>query len=75
MYSFINEDSPFPSVVALLIELEAIFVKPKTLRSLKIFSGRIRLRISSKRRSHILGRDVLENSRQPFMIERKTDSI
>jgi hypothetical protein len=40
-------------------------VVPIAPRSLITFSGRILLRISSKRKSHILGRDVFENSRQP----------
>lgn len=58
--------SPFPSDVLFVVELvgkfDIVVIAPRSVRS---FSGRIRLRISSKRRSHIFGRDVLENSLQP----------
>jgi hypothetical protein len=63
------QDLPFPSTVPLFIWLEVDVAVPIAPRSLIIFSGRILLRISSKRKSHILGRDVLENSRQPLIFE------
>ena len=38
---------------------------------MKNFSGLILVDVSSKRQSHILGRDVLENSRQSFQTKKK----
>ena len=56
---------PFPSETPFVLEFADIVVPVP--RSFSSFSGRIRLRISSKRKSQIFGRDVLENSLQPEM--------